>query len=516
MRVGMKTRRHDGIQTRPCPGARLRWIAAAAALLACLAAVSDHRPAAAARGTDPDDPDGPGPLPWRVRGQVGFTVDAAAFPDSAGHSLEVYLRIPPATLRSLRRGEDGAARLKLTLRLANRFGGRPQEATQELTLGPADSASGLGKVVLHRFTVRPGGHRLRVRLDDLLSQKRGLGYIGRKVSESVTVEGGVIVPAADAGRDLSDPEFVWAYRPVAPGSAFRRGDRAAVPNPERLYGLLASDLRAEFVARSASTGRPWRWQARLLDGQGQAVAEQESTQAAGEAVCLDRVALDVSTLPAGGYDLEVSAWQEGDAKPVVRRSRCSIAWLASSWMLDPADIDDVAHFLLSAEEEELFARMHPGEREQFLDRFWRERDPTPGTAENEARIEFLGRVEHVNQNFYGPGRTRGMFSDMGRVYIRYGEPDEVLKQVIPAGDQTLNEALRALESTEDRSTGDVHMKGLGGDQRPFEVWIYEGNVGAPPDTDPAARSHIRSRRRLVFLFVDEHGYGNYTLRYSTE
>lgn len=486
----------------------------AAILLACLV-LGALQPAGAARVTDPDDPDGPGPLPWRMRGQVGFTVDAAAFPDSAGHVLEVYVRIPPATLASLRRGDDGTSHVRLSLRLTNRFGGRPQEASQELTLDTADSASGLGKVVLHRFPVRPGGHRLRVRLDDLLSQKRGLGYIGRKVTESVTVEGGLIVPGPDAGRDLSDPEFVWAYRPASQGSAFRRGDRATVPNPERLYGLLAQALHAEFVARSTSADRPWRWRARLLDGQGQAVAEQESTQSAG-AVCLARVALDVSTLPAGGYDLEVSASQEGDAKPVVRRSHCSIAWLASSWMLDPADIDDVAHFLLSAEEEELFARMHPGEREKFLDLFWRERDPTPGTAENEARNDFLGRVEHVNQNFYGPGRTRGMFSDMGRVFIRYGEPDEVLKQVIPAGDQTLNEALRALENREDRSTGDVHLKGLGGDQRPFEVWIYEGNVGAPPDTDPAARGHIRARRRLVFLFVDEHGYGNYTLRYSTE
>lgn len=490
-------------------------MAGAAALLAVVASVAVPRDVAAARGTDPDDPEGPGPLPWRVRGQVGFTVDAAAFPDSAGHSLEIYVRIPPATIASLRRGEDGEARLKLSLRLTNRFGGRPQEASQEFTLGPADSAGGLGKVVLHRFTTRPGGHRLRVRLDDLLSQKRGIGYIGRKVTEAVTVEGGLIVPGPDAGRDLSDPEFVWAYGAASPGSAFRRGDRSTVPNPERLYGLLAQDLRAEFVARSASPDRPWRWRARLLDGQGVAVAEQESTQA-GSAVCLARVALDVSILPAGGYDLEVSAWQEGDAKPVVRRSHCSIAWLASSWMLDPADIDDVAHFLLSAEEEELFARMHPGERERFLDGFWRERDPTPGTAENEARNEFLARVRHVNQNFYGPGRARGMFSDMGRVFIRYGEPDEILKQVIPAGDQTLNEALRALESSEDRSTGDVHMKGLGGDQRPFELWIYQGNVGAPPDTDPAARRHIRSRRRLVFLFVDEYGYGNYTLRYTTE
>ena len=109
-----------------------------------------------------------------------------------------------------------------------------------------------------------------------------------------------------------------------------------------------------------------------------------------------------------------------------------------------------------------------------------------------------------------------MFSDMGRVYIRYGEPDEVLRQVIPAGDATLERVITELELSEDRPTGDVHQKGIGGDTRPYEVWVYEGLAGDTPDTDPARLGNVRARRRLVFLFVDERGYGNYTLRYSTE
>ena len=37
-----------------------------------------------------------GPPPWRSGGRLGFTCDAAAFPDSTGYHLEVYLRLPPA------------------------------------------------------------------------------------------------------------------------------------------------------------------------------------------------------------------------------------------------------------------------------------------------------------------------------------------------------------------------------------------------------------------------------------
>jgi len=261
--------------------------------------------------------------------------------------------------------------------------------------------------------------------------------------------------------------------------------------------------------------RPWYWHARVLNGEGRVVGEQRESAPASRRLAAT-VAIDMSSEPAGGYDLEVTAWQEGDSGAVRRTAHFSVGWQPGSWLIDPAEFDDAVHFLLSADEEERFSRLQVGERERYLEDFWRRRDPTPDTAENEARMEFLARIEHANRNFDAPGTDRGMFSDMGRVYIRYGEPDEVLRQVIPTGDQTLAQVIQQLELTEDRPTGDVHQKGLGGDTRPYEVWIYEGLTAATPDTDPSRFGHIRTRRRLVFLFVDEHGYGNYTLRYSTE
>lgn len=471
---------------------------------------------ARAERKDVGDPDGPGVMPWRVTGRVAFTVDAAAFPDSAGHTLEVYLRVAPVTLARLVRDSTGVGRLRLTMRLTNRFGGRPQERTQEFPIAPGDTAFGFGKVVIMKFPTRPGVSRLRVRLEDLMSRKRGLGYLGRKVTESSTVEGELTVPAPQAGRDLSDLEFLWARTEAERGSAFRRGEHLAIPNPERLYGLLANEVRADFTARGpAGDGRPWRWHARVLDAGGRVVAEQRDTAAAGPRLSAT-VTLDMASEPAGGYDLEVTAWQEGDAGAMIRTAHFSVGWLPGTWLIDPSEADDAVHFLLSAEEEARFARLHVGERERFLEEFWRRRDPTPDTAVNEARREFQARIDHANVNFDAPGTDRGMFSDMGRTFIRYGEPDEILKQVIPAGDATLERVLADLELSEDRPTGDVHQKGIGGDTRPYEVWVYESLAGSTPDTDPEKAARLRSRRRMVFLFVDEHGYGNFTLRYSTE
>src|SRR5688500_1127403 len=104
------------------PRRPVHWIL----VLPLATAIGAWRPALAARG-DPGDPEGPGPLPWRVTGRVGFTVDAATFPDSTGLTLEVYLRVPPATLARLGRDAEGTGKLRLTTRVTNRFGGRPQE-----------------------------------------------------------------------------------------------------------------------------------------------------------------------------------------------------------------------------------------------------------------------------------------------------------------------------------------------------------------------------------------------------
>jgi hypothetical protein len=101
------------------------------------------------------------------------------------------------------------------------------------------------------------------------------------------------------------------------------------------------------------------------------------------------------------------------------------------------------------------------------------------------------------------------------VYIRYGEPTEVINQVIPTGDQTVDLVISQIVENEDRAIGDVNAKGIGGDLRPFELWIYEGETGLPPDADPKAANRPR-RKRLVFLFVDEHGVGDFRLRYTTE
>jgi len=454
-----------------------------------------------------------GPPPWRYGGRLGFTCDAAAFPDSTGYHLEVYMRLPPATLRQLARDAEGDAGVRATLHVSSRYSPRELESSQDFTINLADTALGQGRVVLMRFPVAPGGCKVSARLEDLNPHKRGLG----KVTLKAEIQGELEIPKPQANRDLSDIEFAWPTQGAhGAGLAFERGGQVHIPNADRLYGLYASTMEVAFTARArAGDERPWRWVIRVLDAKGQAVAQQESTSAAG-VLAQGSTRFDLSDQPAGLYFVDAKVWQDGDPGALQRRAKFSIGWDADTWNRSGADIADDVHFLLESRDEDEFLGLQPGQQEKMLKDFWRRRDPTPGTAYNEAERTFHQRVEQANAQYTRFGIGKGMFSDMGRVFIRYGTPDEILHQVMPAGDETLTKALMEIISSEDRVMGEVNQKGPGGDQRPYEVWTYEGDIPLPFDADPDAQVVRVNKRHLLFLFVDEQGLGTFTLRYSTE
>jgi GWxTD domain-containing protein len=449
-------------------------------------------------------------VPWRVGGRVGFTLDAYTMPESAGKVLEIALRVPPATVEQLSRDGAGGAQLRADFKVKARGG--TLTATQTFAISPGDSAGGQGHVIVARFPARPGEQDVQAKLTDLVSKKPGPA-----ANWSQTISGNVSVPAAQAGRELSDVEFLWPAPAGNSSLAFVRNGRTVVPNPDRLYGLMAGELRARFVARGRPNAPPraWHWIARVFDSAGQGVAQRESTATESESVDTD-VSFDLTHEPAGAYTLDIKAWQEGDPGALERRSSFSVGWQPDTWLRNAADVADDVHFLLSASAEEQFAVMPPGAQEALLQAYWARRDPTPETAFNEAYAEFRARVDHANETFTRPGAAKGMFTDMGRVYIRYGEPSEISKQVIPAGNETLTQEVEHIIETETRPPDDVHSPGPGGDMRPFEIWTYEGEIPMPLDVDPHETNRGHVARRLLFLFVDEQGTGVYRLRYSTE
>src|SRR5438874_3146871 len=143
----------------------------------------------------------------------------------------------------------------------------------------------------------------------------------------------------------------------------------------------------------------------------------------------------------------------------------------SEWLRDVGPI-------ISKEEEDAFKKLGSNEeRERFIENFWRLRDPDSDTQENEYREEYYERVAYVNQHF--TSGIPGYKTDRGRIYLKYGKPNEVESH--PSGG-TYNR-----ESYEGGGTTSTYS---------FERWWYR-NIPGHNDID--------------IEFVDPTGSGEYRI-----
>ncbi|MEN6561410.1 MAG: GWxTD domain-containing protein [Acidobacteriota bacterium] len=92
--------------------------------------------------------------------------------------------------------------------------------------------------------------------------------------------------------------------------------------------------------------------------------------------------------------------------------------------LDPKSRDFISkvRYTITPEERRAFLALAPEAREPFIEDFWKRRDPTPVSPENEYKIEYYNRIERSNRLFSGGGAP-GWLQDRGRVYITLGPPD---------------------------------------------------------------------------------------------
>ena len=85
--------------------------------------------------------------------------------------------------------------------------------------------------------------------------------------------------------------------------------------------------------------------------------------------------------------------------------------------------EDVAYIITDQEKATFEGLKTDEEREHFVEQFWARRDPTPNTPENEFKEEYYRRVAYANKHW--GGNLAGWKTDRGRIYIRYGPPDEI-------------------------------------------------------------------------------------------
>lgn len=86
----------------------------------------------------------------------------------------------------------------------------------------------------------------------------------------------------------------------------------------------------------------------------------------------------------------------------------------------------LAAYIIQPVEREVFMKLTTDrDRDIFIEMFWKQRDPTPGTPENEYKEEMLKRFQYVNRQFGRSSVREGWRTDMGRIYMILGPPASI-------------------------------------------------------------------------------------------
>jgi GWxTD domain-containing protein len=81
-------------------------------------------------------------------------------------------------------------------------------------------------------------------------------------------------------------------------------------------------------------------------------------------------------------------------------------------------------YIITKEEHDAFLRLATNEeREQYIEEFWRRRNPDPDSPENAYREEHYRRIAYANERF--SSGIPGWKTDRGHMYILWGPPDEI-------------------------------------------------------------------------------------------
>jgi GWxTD domain-containing protein len=482
-------------------------------------------------------------IPSPSSGDIVFYVDIVSFhQEGKGNVEEIYCVVPNDQIRFVEKDGSLAGKLRFTAVILDGSGevvGRSRNVVEVSAASPDDAEDrSVVQILQSKVGVPPGRYTARVTVEDLNAKKKALIAILFKRYKKGEAE--VLIESRDFEQDrfaVSDLELARGLRRTSQG-AFEKAGFEVIPNARRRYGLLLSELAVFFEVydfEGAWSGDTLQASYAVVNRMGGRLFESENPLVIRGRRSGNTALFDVTSLSAGSYLLAVSIKDlEGNAIARSER-RFDIVWSPLSWGRYEYETIGDMEFVLTEEEMEEFKSLSAGEQEGFLKEFWLRIDPTPGTIENEAFDEHYRRVRYADRHF--GVKIRGALTDQGRIYIKYGPPDDIQSHY---SDMEFVQGTRSIEGGENPvptdpfsrvgiktgsagagswdqagSDADAHADQIGGSTvhgKGYEVWRYDG-AGQPVRR---LSKRVASTPVMQFIFVDERGFGEYSLVYSTE
>jgi len=396
-----------------------------------------------------------------------------------------FFRVPFALLDPITPGPSGAAAYRFAVTVRDTAGLEllAQSWTQSVPTRMLSVAR--GSAVEHfTFAAHPGRYAIDVAVTDSAT-----GRVSRQRAE---VEAFNSPPAAsDLLLATSMRAAVGADTTLAPGE-LRKGS-----------AIVQAAVRPLLTPQQAQLGYYLEWYGGGSGG-GSRLAQAETAAVSVRILHLDgtpvvttpaqqvpfgagggvtRAMIDLAGLPPGEYGFEVVV--AGKDTTAARRAPFRMGGIESVALLEPPPPADVFEgkseatldtlyapliYLMTSDETGIYSSLTVEGKRTFLRRFWTKRDPSPGTPANELLAAFYARIGEANRRYRegGAAEIPGWRTDRGRIFIKYGPPQEVMQR--PQAGNTL----------------------------PYEVWKYS------------------SGRLLKYVFMDLTQFGNYALIWTDD
>jgi len=420
------------------------------------------------------------PLP--SDGTIKFWVDGAAFSGDSGKTWqEIYWNLPVKDFVTKQQAGLRTISYKTVIQLRDTSGKLflNEDWDSNINVPSAKDIerrdlSTLDLIVANNL--KPGEYQLKFMVSDLNG-----GNIG-------TIDRTINVPEYSPGKlSLSQVQVASDIYLDSIKNRFSKGNLQIKPHPSREFGDAYRNLYYYFeVYRPATDTAPAGGGCFVevtLNSTSQPVinniANSDITERTGQIIQTGGVNLD--SFPEGMYILKASVKDGrgnvlGYNQASIKLKRKTLAELTEVKDKQELELQDLLReggdyfyeigYIASARDVEQLKQLDENGKKEFLRRFWKNRDPDPSTAENEALLEHAKRYKEADIKFgeKNRGGMKGSLTDRGRLYIKYGMPNE------------------------------VESKTMQGQYRPVEIWRYfNGNK---------------------FIFVDKSSFGRFQLMYS--
>lgn len=407
-------------------------------------------------------------VPAVSTGDIRFYVDYAGFRGKNGRTYqEFYLMLYADQLRYVWKGAKQLGIFQVTARLENAAGKEVSRQSWTTEASIIQDSTGLNSLAIYdqwAEQLDPGQYLLSVAVADQNESNQGEAQFSLRVPEMAPRE-----------FDASQIEFVAHADPEITRTHFEKGGRTIIPNPSRRYGVLNPVLYFyyELYNLPEFTAAAFMVTYSLQDKNGRVVKmyPPKRIRQPGSTASLVH-GVDVSTVPSGIYELsaQIADSLHGERLRFSRQFEVIQMDYLSGPTLTKEHSEQAGRLLkycATPEEYQFYQRLNASGKAQFLIRFWRDRDPTPATEQNEYLEQVQQRYRYANEHF-GWSTEEGWANERGRVLIQYGMPDEISRHHSEA--ETV----------------------------PYEIWIYS------------------QERRYDFVFADLQSNGHFVLLHSSK